>query len=331
MATNDNLTMVANLVNPEVLAQIISAELRERIAFTSLAPIDTTLEGQPGTTVTVPRFNYGGDAQDVAEGQAIQYDKLTTGTTDLTIKKIAKGYEFTDESVLSGYGDPVGEGRKQITNAMAAKVDNDVLNTALDATLKLPVGTAIDLDLIDKIEDAFDDDSNPYKTEDETNVTGVLFLNPKDARKLRKAAGSGSNGDWTRYTELGDTLLVNGVLGQLFGWQIKTSRKLNVGTALAIKPGALRIYMKRGVNAESARDIDRKLTKFNADEIYGVAIYDDTKLLVIGDNTPVKGNDGNRNGDPEPKAPRGSKNSGSKTPDKATSTTTTTPSSAAAK
>lgn len=321
----DNLTTVADLVNPETLAPIISAELPKRIAFTALAPIDTTLEGQAGNTVTVPRFNYGGDAQDVAEGAAIQYDKLTTGTTDLTIKKIAKGYEFTDESVLTGYGDPVGEGRKQITNAMAAKVDNDVLNTALDARLTLPAGTAIDLDLIDKIEDAFDDDSNPYKVEDATNVTGVLFLNPKDARNLRKLALSGTNGDWTRATELGDNVLVSGTFGQLLGWQIVTSRKLTAGTALAIKPGALRIYMKRGVNAESARDIDRKLTKFNADEIYGVAIYDDTKLLVIGDNTPITGESGNRNSNPKPTSPRGSKNSGSSAA--SASTTTTTPSS----
>lgn len=33
--------------------------------------------------------------------------------------------------------------------------------------------------------------------------------------------------------------------------------------------------------SEKGRDMDHKITKFNADEHYGVAIYDDTKLLVI--------------------------------------------------
>ena len=50
---------------------------------------------------------------------------------------------------------------------------------------------------------------------------------------------------------------------------------------MAVKPGAMRTYMKRNVLSEKGRDMDHKITKFNADEHYGVAIYDDTKLLVI--------------------------------------------------
>ena len=43
----------------------------------------------------------------------------------------------------------------------------------------------------------------------------------------------------------------------------------------------MKTYLKRGINAETGRDMDNKSTKLNADEHYGVAIYDDTKLLVI--------------------------------------------------
>lgn len=308
-------TKVADLVNPEVMGPIISAQLPKRIAFTLLAPIDTTLEGRPGDTITVPRFNYTGDAKDVAEGEAIQYDKLTTGTTKVTIKKVAKGLAFTDESVLTGYGDGVAEGRNQVVNGLAAKVDYDVLNTALDARLTLPAPAKLDASLIDTIEDTFDSDNSPYKVEeDAAAATGVLFMNPKDMRTLRKNILATSAGDWTRQTDLGDQVLVSGVIGQVLGWQIFTSGKLPVGTQVAVKPGALRIYMKRGVNAESARDIDRKLTKFNADQIYGVSIYDDTKLLVIGANTEIAGNVAQ---DPanKPTSPRGSKRTKSTVPD----------------
>ncbi len=300
-------TTAADLVDPEVMGPIISAELPKRIAFTSLAPIDNTLEGRPGDTITVPRFNYTGDAKDVAEGEAIQYDKLTTGTTQLTIKKAAKGLAFTDESVLIGYGDPVAEGRKQIVNGMASKVDYDVLNAALEGRLHIDEPAALDISLIDAIENAFDSDDSQYKVEDQaSDAVGVLFMNPADMRVLRAAIMKTESGDWTRQTELGDNILTTGAIGRVLGWEIQTSKKVPVGTQLAIKPGALRIYMKRGVNAESSRDITRKQTLFNADQIYGVAIYDDTKILVIGANDEVAV-DGAQDPAEAPTSPVGSK------------------------
>src|SRR5690625_811523 len=126
-------TYLTNMVDPQVLADMISAELEDAIRFAPIANVDNTLVGQPGSTVTVPRFKYIGDADDVAEGEAIDLALLETATEDFTIKKAGKGVEITDEAVLSGYGDPIGEAENQLLMSIANKVDNDVLE-ALDTT-----------------------------------------------------------------------------------------------------------------------------------------------------------------------------------------------------
>lgn len=49
-------TLLANLVNPEVLAPMIDKKLTDYMKFAPLATIDTTLVGQPGNTVKLPSF-----------------------------------------------------------------------------------------------------------------------------------------------------------------------------------------------------------------------------------------------------------------------------------
>lgn len=268
-------TMLAQMIDPEVMGQMLQAQLPQAVRFTSIAPIDTTLQGRPGDTITLPRYKYIGDAQDVAEGGEIQYNQLTTTTQKVTLKKAGIGVELTDEAVLSGYGDPAGEATRQIALSIGSKVDNDILAEAKKAPLV--VNHAIDLDLPDQISAQLIDNTSDFNYESDDTQTGVLFMNPKDANALRKIAAD----NWTRATDLGDNILVNGSFGELFGWQIVRTRKLALGYGLAVLPGAMKTYLKRGVNLETARNIDNKTTKINADEIYAVAIVNDAKIVQI--------------------------------------------------
>ena len=275
------VTKLENMIDPEVMGAMIQAELPQALKFTGIAQLDTTLQGRPGDEITVPSYKYIGDAVDVAEGSAIDYDLLETTTRKIGIKKAAKGVELTDESVLSGYGDPVGEAQRQVRMALASKIDNDVLAAALEAPLTL-ADAKIDMDLIDKIEATFVDAPDAIEGQ-ATDQMGTLFLSYKDAAKLRKAAAD----NWTRASQLGDNILVSGAFGELLGWEIVRSKKLEDGQFVAVKPGALKIYLKRELLAESARDIDHKQTKFNADQHYGVAIDNDA-LIVRSADAPSK-------------------------------------------
>lgn len=275
------VTKLENMIDPEVMGAMIQAELPQALKFTGIAQLDTTLQGRPGDEITVPSYKYIGDAVDVAEGSAIDYDLLETTTRKIGIKKAAKGVELTDESVLSGYGDPVGEAQRQVRMALASKIDNDVLAAALEAPLTL-ADAEIDMDLIDKIEATFVDAPDAIEGQT-TDQMGTLFLSYKDAAKLRKAAAD----NWTRASQLGDNILVSGAFGELLGWEIVRSKKVEDGQFVAVKPGALKIYLKRELLAESARDIDHKQTKFNADQHYGVAIDNDA-LIVRSADAPSK-------------------------------------------
>ena len=268
MAINENATFLKDMVDPQVMADMISAELENLIRFAPLARIDNTLVGRPGSTITVPCFKYIGDATDVAEGEPIEIALLETDTENFTIKKAGRGIEITDEAILSGLGDPLGEGIRQLGLAIANKIDNDVLNALSTTSLVYSAGTAWDLDTVSDAMDIFaDEDDEPM----------VLILNPKDASALRKAVAN----DWERPSDLGDQIVVSGTYGGVLGAQVVRSNKLEEGTGYLVKAGALAIYMKRNVMVEADRDIIHKTTVVTADEHYGAHLYDESKAIKI--------------------------------------------------
>lgn len=268
------ITTTTEMLDPQVLKDMISASLPAAIKFAPLATIDTTLKGRPGSTITVPRWKYVGDATDVAEGEDIDVAKLEKSTADFTIKKAGKGVEITDEAILSGYGDPVGEANKQLKLSIANKVDNDIIVAAKDATLTYTLTAGVTVDAVSEALDKFND---------EDDAATVLIVNPKDATKLKKDAAA----NFGKASDLGDQILVKGTFGELFGAQVVRSRKVEEGEAFLIRQGALGLLMKRDVDVETERNTRNKTTLITVDEHYGAHIYDDSKIIYLR-ATPVE-------------------------------------------
>ena len=88
-----SVTKLTNLVNPQVMADIIEKKYVDYMKFAPLATIDTTLQGRPGDTITLPSFNYIGDAATLGEGVALTPDLLTASVVTAKVHKIAKGVE----------------------------------------------------------------------------------------------------------------------------------------------------------------------------------------------------------------------------------------------
>lgn len=210
------LTKLSNLINPQVMAQMISADLPKKIKFAPLANIDTTLTGQPGNTITVPKYAYIGDAEDVAEGVAMGTTVLTASTTTATIKKAGKAVELTDEAVLSGYGDPVGEAQNQLKLAIAAKIDNDCLAELYKATLASDSTTAVIS--YDGIVDAV----GKFEDEEDEEIQKLIFVHPNQVTTLRK------DPDFKDINKYPLKTVMTGIIGEVAGCQVKPSLKVRL-------------------------------------------------------------------------------------------------------
>lgn len=269
MALNTNATKLANLFNPQVVGDMINKKLVDAIKFAPLCKVDDTLVGRPGSTVTLPSFAYIGDAVDVAEGADIPISQLAESTTAVTISKIGKGVQLTDEAVLSGYGDPVGEAVRQIQLAIASKVDNDVLSklsgVVADKTYAAKARTTPD-DVADALT-KFGEDIEGDK---------VLLCSPETYGGMRKAK------DWCPASEIAAQLIIKGTVGMIHGCQVVVSNKLRTPKAsYIVKPGALAIFMKRDILVETDRDIINKSTVMTADKHFVTYLYDASKAIKI--------------------------------------------------
>ncbi|UQS82602.1 N4-gp56 family major capsid protein [Bombilactobacillus folatiphilus] len=264
-------TMLQDLINPEVLAPIVSYTLKKALRFTPLATIDNTLTGTPGDTLIMPAFGYLGDAQDVPEGQPIPVAKLGTTKKAVTVKKAGLGTSITDEASISGYGDPVKESTNQLGLALANKVDNDLLAAVKGGTQTVSMASTVD-----GIQTALD----IFNDEDTAQV--VLIVSPKTASALRMDAVKQKIG-----SDVGANELINGTYADILGVQIIRSRKLADTDALFVKPGALKLVMKKTATVETQRVAGTASTEIYATEHYAPYLFDDTKVVVgtIGGST----------------------------------------------
>lgn len=277
----NDITKLENLINPEVMGDMISAKLESKLQFKPLAKVDKTLEGVPGNTITVPKYAYIGDAADVAEGVKMGTAKLQTGTTKFTIKKIGKAVTITDESVLSGYGDPAGEAQRQITLAIASKIDADCAEALQKAKLVQDESAGIiGYDGVVNAVDLFNEETQSGK---------VLFIHSKQLTQMRK------NPDFLDKNKYNMDLMMTGAIGTIAGCEVVVSNRVKLASGIFYNPivkltteteteeetPALTIYMKRGVLAENTRDALASTNTPSATEHYGVALTNESKVVIV--------------------------------------------------
>ena len=320
MAASANATMLAQLIDPQVLADYIDQKLIDKIRLAPLATIDRTLEGRDGDELTLPAYSpFIGTAPLVGEGQDIPIAKLGTTTKRVKVTKIGKGVEITDEALLSGYqNNAADEATREILLAINDGVERRLLD-AMDGVSSLTHTISAATNASDGIADAltqFGEDIDGEK---------VLLINPSFYAKLRKS------NLWIPNTEIGANILIRGTVGMVHGCQVALTNRLtapthytltsdvainssktyytfdavtnvytavaspvagdlddyyekstgNADTAYIVKPGALRIYMKRDTLVEVDRDIISQTNFIVGSKLFAPYVYDESKIIKI--------------------------------------------------
>ena len=258
-------TKLNKLIDPEVIGAYLDVKLVDKIKLAPIVEVDRTLEGRPGSTLTLPKWGYIGDAKDLAEGAALTFEDIAEETQEVAVKKVAKGVSITDEAVLSGYGNPVEQIGQQLLVAVASKIEADLydaVKTEKVATrnnagcLKHQYAgtTFAKEDIIDMLA-KFGEDQEGEK---------VLFVNPADFAALAK------DPDFVQIMQ--GAQIITGEMGMLYGVRIVVANRVEAGKPFMMKPGALSLVMKRNVMVEAERDMDHFANKYAVSDHYAVYV-----------------------------------------------------------
>ena len=283
------VTKISDIINPQVMGDIINAKIEAQCKLTPYAKVDTRLQGVAGDTITVPSWNYIGDAVDFDPEVASNTDaemevsKLTAGSTTFTVKCAGKSVGILQTAINSGMGDPVGQANIQLAKSVTNKIDADLIECAYTCE-NVYDGSASEIGYTGIVGAVcgFEDE--------EDGVEKVMFIHPEQEASLLTDEQFISADKFTA------GVAVNGAIGKVANCEVVVSKKvpLNAGSTGYVCPivklnesadteddtPAMTIYMKRNVNVETERISLARKTAISVDELYTVALSNASKVVL---------------------------------------------------
>lgn len=284
-------TTTADLIIPEVWADAVAPVILGKTVWAQLADTDDQLVGQPGDSVTFPKFNYIGDADTLTEGVAMDTTKLTMTDSKATIEEAGKAVELTDSATLSALGQPDSQAQQQLAISVARKIDTRLREAALythtnggagdtePTTAPLTVTTtAARLNWAALVAGTMllGDEYDP------SELKGIVIHSKQYADLLLDPlfldANKGGNG-----------AILRGQIGQIGGIPVLVSdRGTTTGTgadtvytAVIVRNGGLALKYKRRPIVEKDRDILKRTNIVTTNVHFAVKRTDDRGVIVI--------------------------------------------------
>ncbi|WP_276670279.1 N4-gp56 family major capsid protein [Schaalia cardiffensis] len=283
-------TLAAALYDPEVWSDLAYEAFKGRAIIGASSAVLTRddLAGQPGDTITFPKWGNLTDLADLTENVAMVPEALTQTSSKATIKEAGKAVEITDTAQLVGFGNAQDEALRQFGILAARKVDADLI-AAATATIVGGIdhkgGSATDskpfqatatggltwANIVDAIA-VFGDDFEP------TEFTGLFIRSDQRAQIMKDDA-------FIRASETqagGPGSLVNrGMIGDIAGVPVFVTNRLADKHAILLKQNSLGLFYKRRPIVERDRDILKRTTVVTTNLHYAVKRVADEGVLDI--------------------------------------------------
>ena len=228
------------------------------------------IEATAGTTIQVPKYPAIA-AADLTEGTDMTSTTVSTSSVSIAVGEVGAQVFLTDMAAM-GNGDPARELGTVLGNAIATKMDQDII--ALFDGFSASLGaTTVELSVADLFKAAATLRANkvmgrmaavlhPYQAYSlKANLTNT-FANPNGGDAQNEA-------------------MRNGYVGTIAGIDIYESANLTIdgsgdAKGAVFAPEALAIAMKRDFIIEPQRDASNRGWELNATAIYGVGELDDS-------------------------------------------------------
>ena len=237
----------------------------------NLMTIDDSLTQEAGMIKTINVYTYSGEAEELAAGvgnTASKRGNISYTGTDYTVKMVQQAFDYTDEDFMKDdtIVDNMVKGANQV---MINKMTSDFLTECAKATLKqtFTKGSAIGYDtIVDAI--------SKLNLEDESEVF-IVIPNAWKA-SLRKDTDYKS-------ARMGE-VIYNGQVGTICGIPVIASKALTTKAYVMTKE-AVKLFMKKDVEAEQDRNKDKRINSVYLRTAYVCALVDATKICEISEAT----------------------------------------------
>jgi hypothetical protein len=250
------VTSISDIINPEVLADQISAKYPDLLVFgnTSLVDVDTTVPlGTPGTQVTLPFWKRIGGFGSLSEGVAMTPGKIQASKEFAIVERAGAAWEVYDTAQLVSKADPVSEIADQISKRAAQYIDASVVSKAdkTPNTYATSFGSTIAVNDIISAMNTLGDNYGKLVS------GGQIIMHSKVFGDLLKL------GVIQNQYQSGMDVLKTGMVPTILGLPIHLSDRVTTATVSSalryntyiVAPGALALFYQRAVQVEFDRDI----------------------------------------------------------------------------
>ena len=246
--------------------KIIEAKANDLLATAintrALMTVDTSLEGSAGMTKTINVYTYTGEAEELGNGEGNSVrGALSFKGTDYKVKRVQANFDYTDDDFMMD-NTVVDNGVAGATAILKNKMNADFFAECAKATLSVPGTLGYDT-IVDAIAE--------LNVEDESKI--FVVIPNEDKAILRK--------DEDYKTARQGEVIYNGQVGTVAGIPVVASKACT--QPYVMTPEAVKLFMKKDVNAGTDRDEDKTKNSVYIRAYYIAALVDATKICKIGE------------------------------------------------